>query len=146
MIDVAGPRMLVRPVAGLPLLHVEKPTYQGANRIMKATVDRLGSLAALLVAAPVLVACAIAVKLDSPGPVFYRAQRIGLNNEPFSMWKFRSMCVDADARLADLQAENEGAGLLFKLRDDPRVTRVGRSCAVTASTSSRSCSTCSADR
>ncbi|WP_366943477.1 sugar transferase [uncultured Williamsia sp.] len=126
VIDVAGPRMLVRPVAGLPLLHVEKPTYQGANRIMKATVDRCGALGALLVAAPVLIACAIAVKLDSPGPVFYRAQRIGLNNEPFSMWKFRSMCVDADARLADLQAKNEGAGLLFKLRDDPRVTRVGK--------------------
>ncbi|MGZ8176949.1 sugar transferase [Williamsia sp. SKLECPSW1] len=126
VIDVAGPRMLVRPVAGLPLLHVEKPTYQGANRILKATVDRLGAFAAVMLAAPVLLACAIAVKLDSPGPVFYRAQRIGLNNEPFLMWKFRSMVVDADARLAELQAQNEGAGLLFKMRDDPRVTRVGK--------------------
>ncbi|GAA2064609.1 sugar transferase [Williamsia deligens] len=126
VIDVAGPRMLVRPVAGLPLLHVDKPAYRGANRIMKAVVDRLGALAALTLAAPVLLACAIAIKLDSPGPVFYRAPRIGLNNEPFLMWKFRSMVVDADKRLADLKAANEGAGLLFKMRDDPRVTRIGK--------------------
>ncbi|MBJ7289742.1 MAG: sugar transferase [Williamsia sp.] len=126
VIDVAGPRMLVRPVAGLPLLHIDKPTYSGANRLLKASVDRVGALVVLVLAAPVLLACAIAVKVDSRGPVFYKAERIGLNNTPFRMWKFRSMQVDADTRLADLSVLNEGAGLLFKIRDDPRVTRVGK--------------------
>ncbi len=126
VIDVAGPRMLMRPVAGLPLLHIDKPSYNGANRLLKATVDRMGSALLLLCAAPVLLVCAIAVKLDSRGPVFYKATRIGLNNEPFKMWKFRSMEVDADTKLADLSLLNEGSGLLFKIRDDPRVTRVGK--------------------
>ncbi|WP_307851721.1 sugar transferase [Williamsia sp. CHRR-6] len=126
VIDVAGPRMLVRPVAGLPMLHIDKPTYSGANRILKSLVDRVGALALLLAMWPVLLACAIAVKLDSQGPVFYKADRMGINNVPFRMWKFRSMVVDADARLAELSVLNEGSGLLFKIRDDPRVTRVGR--------------------
>lgn len=124
--DVAGPRMLMRPVAGLPLLHIDKPRYQGANRFRKATLDKAGSLLALLVLAPVLVAVAIAVKLDSRGPVFYRATRVGLNNRPFRMWKFRSMVADADQMRHRLASLDEGAGALFKLRDDPRVTRVGR--------------------
>ena len=125
VVDVAGPRMLVRPVAGLPLLHVDKPAYRGANHLRKALVDRVGAMVGLIAVSPVLVACAVAVKLDSPGPVFYRAQRVGLDNEPFTMWKFRSMCADADTKLTSLQAENQGAGLLFKMRADPRVTRVG---------------------
>jgi len=123
--DVAGPRVMVRPVAGLPLLHIDKPRYEGANRFRKALVDRVGASLILIALAPVLVAVAIAIKLDSDGPVFYRANRIGLNNAPFSMWKFRSMVQNADAMKGDLHSLNEGAGVLFKLRDDPRVTRVG---------------------
>ncbi|MGU3293331.1 sugar transferase [Williamsia sp. M5A3_1d] len=126
VMDVAGPRMLVRPVAGLPLLHIDKPNYHGANRLAKVVVDRLGALTALVLAAPVMLACAVAVKLDSRGPVFYKADRIGINNVPFRMWKFRSMEIGADTRLADLSVLNEGEGLLFKIRDDPRVTRVGK--------------------
>nr|WP_235457551.1 sugar transferase [Williamsia sp. Leaf354] len=126
VMDVAGPRMLVRPVAGLPLLHVDKPSYHGANRLAKVLVDKAGALTALVLAAPVMLACAVAVKLDSRGPVFYKAERIGINNVPFRMWKFRSMEVGADTRLADLSVLNEGEGLLFKIRDDPRVTRVGK--------------------
>ncbi|MGC5248693.1 sugar transferase [Gordonia sp. DT219] len=124
--DVAGPRMLVRPVAGLPLLHIDKPRYEGANRFRKAALDRVGAGLSLLLMAPVIVAVAIAIKADSKGPIFYKATRVGLNNEAFLMWKFRSMVQDADwhrHKLADL---DEGAGLLFKMRDDPRVTRVGR--------------------
>lgn len=124
--DIAGPRMMLRPVAGLPLLHIDKPTYQGATKFRKATVDRVGATLLLLMILPVLVAIAVAVKLDSAGPVFYRATRIGLNNQPFLMWKFRSMVVDADSMRASLAAVDEGAGVLFKVRDDPRVTRVGR--------------------
>ncbi|WP_418930420.1 sugar transferase [Gordonia hongkongensis] len=123
--DVAGPRMLVRPVAGLPLLHIDKPRYEGANRFRKMLLDKLAASFALLAAVPVLVAIAIAVKVDSPGPVFYKATRIGVNNRPFKMWKFRSMVQDADTLKSELTAQNEGAGVLFKMRSDPRVTRVG---------------------
>lgn len=124
--DVAGPRMMVRPVAGLPLLHIDKPQYEGANRVRKATLDRLGSLAILFCTAPILLVVAIAVKLDSRGPVFYRGTRVGVNNNPFRMWKFRSMVQDADSQKATLAHLDEGAGVLFKMREDPRVTRVGK--------------------
>lgn len=124
--DVAGPRMMVRPVAGLPLLHIDKPRYEGANRFRKAALDRVGALATLVMLAPIMVAVAIAIKVDSAGPIFYRAVRIGLNNKPFQMWKFRSMVRDADKRKHELAHLDEGAGVLFKMRDDPRVTRVGQ--------------------
>lgn len=124
--DVAGPRMMLRPVAGLPLLHIDKPSYEGAIRFWKALVDRVGAGMALAVTAPVLAVIAIAIKLDTPGPVFYRAERVGLNNEKFPMWKFRSMVRDADRLRSDLDDQNEGSGLLFKMHDDPRITRVGK--------------------
>lgn len=123
--DVAGPRVMVRPVAGLPLLHIDKPRYEGANRFRKALVDRVGAAAILTLLSPLLVAVAIAIRLDSQGPIFYRATRVGHNNAHFSMWKFRSMVQDADALKENLRGLNEGAGVLFKMRDDPRVTRVG---------------------
>lgn len=123
--DVAGPRVMVRPVAGLPLLHIDKPRYEGANRFRKALVDRIGAATILTLLSPLLIAVAIAIRLDSAGPIFYRATRVGLNNAHFSMWKFRSMVQDADALKENLRGLNEGAGVLFKMRDDPRVTRVG---------------------
>lgn len=124
--DVAGPRMMVRPVAGLPLLHIDKPRYEGANRLRKAVVDRVGAFLILLLAAPVLMCVALAIKVDSQGDVFYRATRVGLNNKQFSMWKFRTMVPDADKMRGDLRDKNEAAGVLFKIRDDPRITRVGQ--------------------
>jgi exopolysaccharide biosynthesis polyprenyl glycosylphosphotransferase len=124
--DVAGPRIHMRPVEGLPMLHVDLPQYEGVNHTMKRAVDLLlGGLAVLLLS-PVLAAVALAVKLDSRGPVLFRQERIGVAGRPFTMYKFRSMVVDAEARLAQLARSNEGSGLLFKMRDDPRVTRVGR--------------------
>nr|WP_317628619.1 sugar transferase [Gordonia hankookensis] len=124
--DIAGPRMMVRPVAGLPLLHIDKPQYEGANRFRKAVVDRAGASLIVLMILPVLLAVAVAIKLDSRGPVFYRANRVGVGNLQFPMWKFRSMVRDADAMKSNLRDLNEGAGgVLFKVRDDPRVTRVG---------------------
>ncbi|HMS76083.1 sugar transferase [Gordonia sp. (in: high G+C Gram-positive bacteria)] len=126
VIDIAGPRMLVRPVAGLPLLHIDKPQYEGANKARKSLVDWFGAVLLLMLLVPVMIAAAIAVKADSRGPVFYRATRVGLNNNTFRMWKFRSMVVGADRDRAGLADLDEGAGVLFKMREDPRVTRVGR--------------------
>ena len=123
--DVAGPRIHMRPVEGLPMLHVDLPQYAGMNHTIKRGIDIvLGGLAFLLLS-PVIGLVALAVRLDSPGPLLFRQTRIGVAGEPFTMYKFRSMVVDAEARLTDLAAGNEGAGLLFKMRDDPRVTRVG---------------------
>ncbi|GAC68482.1 putative glycosyltransferase [Gordonia soli NBRC 108243] len=126
VLDVAGPRMLMRPVAGLPLLHIDKPRYDGANRTRKALLDRLGAATLLLFMMPTLLLVALAVKIDSRGPIFYRSTRVGLNNQPFEMWKFRSMVVGADSERAALAAQNQAAGVMFKMREDPRVTRVGR--------------------
>ncbi len=114
------------PVAGLPLLHIDKPAYEGANRFLKSAFDRSVTAVLLVLLSPVMLACAIAVKLSSPGPVFYRGERIGLGNVAFPMWKFRSMVVGADLQRATLADRDKGNDVLFKMADDPRVTRVGR--------------------
>ncbi|HEY8524260.1 MAG TPA: sugar transferase [Acidimicrobiales bacterium] len=124
--DVAGPRTVVRPVAGLPLLHVKEPTFAGPQRLVKDVMDRVLALLAVVTLAPVFAAVAVAVKLDSPGPVFFRQTRIGRDGRPFRMVKFRTMVVNAEELLTELADRNEADGLLFKVRDDPRVTRVGR--------------------
>jgi exopolysaccharide biosynthesis polyprenyl glycosylphosphotransferase len=108
------------------LLHVDKPRYQGATKLLKTTFDKVAATLLIVMLAPVMVACAIAIKLDSRGPIFYRAERMGVNNEPFLMWKFRSMVQNADTLRAGLADQNDGNAVLFKMRDDPRVTRVGR--------------------
>ncbi len=124
--DIAGPRMMLRPVAGLPMVHIDKPRYAGANRLLKAAVDRLGAAVLLFLMTPVLLTCAIAVKATSAGPVFYRAERIGVSNNPFRMWKFRSMIDGADRQKWELEDISDGNGVLFKMREDPRITAVGR--------------------
>jgi exopolysaccharide biosynthesis polyprenyl glycosylphosphotransferase len=124
--DVAGPRIHTRPVGGLPLIHVEAPEFRGVRKIVKGFVDRAASLAALTVALPVLALIALAVKLDSPGPVIFRQTRVGQGGREFGVYKFRTMVANADTLLAALAAKNETDGLMFKMRDDPRVTRVGR--------------------
>jgi exopolysaccharide biosynthesis polyprenyl glycosylphosphotransferase len=127
VMDVTGARLMVRPVAGLPLLHVEKPQYLGAKQFQKRAFDFCFALAALLGTSPLLISAAIAIKLTSRGPTFYSAERIGLDGEPFTMLKFRSMVDDADLQLRQLLEQNEvEGGTLFKMREDPRVTPVGR--------------------
>ncbi len=126
LIEVAGPRLHIRPFEGLPLLSVEQPRFEGWGRLVKGVVDRTAAAVALVVLAPVLLALALAVRLDSPGPVLYRQERVGVNGRRFTMLKFRSMVVDADQQVEALQALNISDGLLFKMRTDPRVTRVGR--------------------
>jgi exopolysaccharide biosynthesis polyprenyl glycosylphosphotransferase len=124
--DVSGPRIHIRPVAGLPLLNVEEPEFSGVRRIVKGGLDRVLALAGVLVLLPVLVGVAVAVRLTSRGPVLFRQVRIGRHGKPFVIHKFRSMYVDAEDRLADLDHHNEHDGVMFKIRNDPRVTPVGR--------------------
>lgn len=127
VIDVAGPRLQMRPVAGLPLIYMEKPQYHGAKRFEKRLFDIAFSSTALLLALPLLIMIAVAIKLTSRGPIFYRQERIGLNGKPFEMIKFRTMVAKADAMVDDLAHLNEvEGGVLFKIRDDPRVTPIGR--------------------
>ena len=127
VVDVAGPRLHMRPVAGLPLIHVEKPQYHGAKRFQKRAFDFAFSGLALLFGLPFLLLIALAVKLTSRGPVFYRQERIGLDGAPFEMIKFRTMVVGADAMLEEVAHLNESdSGVLFKIRKDPRVTPLGR--------------------
>ena len=116
----------MRPVAGLPLIHVERPRYHGAQKFAKTSFDLLFATTVLLLISPVLLAAALAVKLTSAGPIIYKAERMGLDGEPFPMLKFRSMVQDADRQISALMKDNQGSGALFKIRDDPRVTPVGR--------------------
>ncbi|SCX07089.1 sugar transferase [Mycolicibacterium fluoranthenivorans] len=126
VVDVALSRLMMRPVAGLPLLQIEKPQYRGAKRFQKRAFDFCFALAALTAAMPILLTAAMAIKLSSRGPVFYRSERIGIDGRPFPMLKFRSMVHDADSQFESLMAKNESDGPLFKIREDPRVTPVGR--------------------
>ncbi|MUL83996.1 MULTISPECIES: sugar transferase [unclassified Mycolicibacterium] len=126
VMDVALARLVMRPIAGLPLLHIEKPQYLGAKRFQKRAFDVCFASAALLGTLPILIATAIAIKVSSRGPVFYCAERIGIDGKPFSMMKFRTMVKDADKQMVSLLSANESDGLLFKVHDDPRITGVGR--------------------
>ncbi len=124
--DVSAERLEFRPVAGLPLVDVARPTAAKSLRWVKRSMDVLGSALFLILAGHILLAAMIAIKLEDGGPIFFKQRRVGLNGEEFDCLKLRSMCVDAEARLAELQAKNEGSGVLFKMKDDPRITRVGK--------------------
>lgn len=123
--DVAGPRMSLKPVEGLPLIQVQLPTFEGGRYMLKRAVDIALAAGALLVVGLLTPIIALAIKLDSPGKVFFRQTRVGRDGEEFQMVKFRSMCSDAEERRGELIDRNEGSGPLFKMRADPRVTRVG---------------------
>ncbi|HKH24673.1 MAG TPA: sugar transferase [Acidimicrobiales bacterium] len=124
--DVAGPRTVVQPVAGLPLLHVKQPAFAGPQRLVKAVIDRSVGALGLMLLMPVIVGVAVAIKIDDPGPVFFKQVRVGRDGRRFTMVKFRTMVVDAEKLLAHLEEHNETGGVLFKIREDPRITRVGR--------------------
>jgi exopolysaccharide biosynthesis polyprenyl glycosylphosphotransferase len=126
IVEVAGPRISIRPVAGLSLLHLERPSVSGGPHVLKNIFDRVVGGLMVLALSPLLLLTAILVKLSSRGPVLFRQTRVGRGGEQFRMLKFRTMVVDAEERKAELHALNEGNGILFKLRDDPRVTRIGR--------------------
>lgn len=124
--DIAGPRVHIRPVEGLPLLHVEEPTISGVGWVTKNLLDRVLAAFGLLVLSPMFAAIALAIRLSDPGPVFFRQARVGQEGNQFEVWKFRTMYTDAEERQALLADQNENDGLLFKIRNDPRVIPIGR--------------------
>jgi exopolysaccharide biosynthesis polyprenyl glycosylphosphotransferase len=124
--DIAGPRIHTQQVAGLPLIHVTTPTLEGGQRVAKRLFDVVVAALLLLVSSPLMAVVSVSVKLNDGGPVFFRQDRVGMEGAPFQMLKFRSMVVDAEAQLERLRERNDGSGLLFKMKDDPRVTSIGR--------------------
>lgn len=125
LMEVAGPRLNVSGVLGMPLLRVTAPTFTGGRRLVKEAVDRFASALMLTLFLPLLLVVASAIKIDDRGPVIYRQRRVGRDGDTFTMFKFRTMVTDADKVRKDLEAANEAAGPLFKMRKDPRITRVG---------------------
>ncbi|MEU7072188.1 sugar transferase [Streptomyces narbonensis] len=125
LMEVAGPRLHVDAVLGIPLLRVSMPTFTGGRRAIKGIVDRLGAALLLLLFAPLMLVVALLVAVESRGGAVYRQRRVGKDGREFTILKFRTMVAGAHGARAELADSNEGAGPLFKLRRDPRVTRVG---------------------
>ena len=126
LLDVAGPRLSVRPASGLPLLHLDEAALSRPQRFAKRALDLFGSGIGILILSPVMLGCAIAVKVSSSGPVIFRQRRIGRAGQTFTMLKFRSMRMNADAERAALRGAADHTDPMFKLAEDPRVTPVGR--------------------
>ncbi len=124
--DIAGPGLRALPLGGIPAVQVTRPPQAGLARAVKEIGDRLMAAAALLVTSPILLAALLAVKATSRGPALFRQTRIGLGGKPFTMYKLRTMVVEAEKLLVDLVQSNESDGVLFKIHRDPRVTSVGR--------------------
>lgn len=124
--NVAGPRIHFRPVEGLPLIHVEIPQFEGGKHIIKRAMDIVASSLALIALSPLFLVLTVLIRLDSPGSAFFSQERVGQNLKTFRMHKFRSMVPNASEKLALLADHSDGNGMLFKMKNDPRVTSVGR--------------------
>lgn len=124
--DIAGPRIHTQQIAGLPLIHVTTPTLEGGQRVAKRLFDVVVSGILIVLTSPLMALACLGIKADGRGPILFRQERIGIGGVPFSMLKFRSMVTDAEDQLAMLSNRNEGNGVLFKMKNDPRVTRSGR--------------------
>lgn len=124
--DIAGPRIHTQQVAGLPLIHVTTPTLEGGQRVAKRLFDIVVSAFLIIAMLPIMAVIAVLIKFDDRGPIFFSHERVGIEGKRFRMHKFRSMVVDAEHRLAELEEINEGKGVLFKVRNDPRITKPGR--------------------
>ncbi|HHX65891.1 MAG TPA: undecaprenyl-phosphate glucose phosphotransferase [Chloroflexi bacterium] len=126
LFQMALSRVVVDHLDGVPLLGIREPALSEWQMVLKRATDVIISLLGLVLLSPVLLIIAVALKLDSPGPVIFKQVRVGRGGQQFTCFKFRSMCIDAEARLHELQDKNESTGPLFKMRNDPRLTRVGR--------------------
>jgi exopolysaccharide biosynthesis polyprenyl glycosylphosphotransferase len=132
IVDIAGPRLHTRPVAGLPLIHVETPRFSKGQLFLKRIVDLLAGGAAVLLLSPLFVFLALSIRMSSEGAVLFRQTRVGRNGAEFTMLKFRSMVVNAEELLENLRRQREKEGMdsgnevMFKMKNDPRVTSIGR--------------------
>jgi exopolysaccharide biosynthesis polyprenyl glycosylphosphotransferase len=124
--DVDAERLTVRPLGPYPVAYLEPRLTNGWRSLAKRSFDVTVAAIALFLTAPVAIAVAIAIKVDTTGPMFFRQTRVGKDGRQFRVWKFRTMVADAEKKLIDLREHNEADGPLFKLKEDPRVTRVGR--------------------
>ena len=127
------------PGQALPLFELKPPVFEGVDFAIKRTFDLVGASLLLVVLSPLIAAIALAIKTSSRGPVLYRSLRPGIGGAPFDCFKFRTMVQGAEDLQDELEMHNEVGGALFKIRSDPRVTPIGRSCAGGRSTSCRSC-------
>jgi len=125
LLDVAGPRTTIRPTAGLTLLHVDHPQLSGGRLLFKGLFDRCAAAVALILLAPLLVAVGLAIRLADGGPALFTQTRVGKDGRVFKIFKFRTMVVDAEQRKVQLLGSSDTNGVLFKLREDPRVTAMG---------------------
>jgi exopolysaccharide biosynthesis polyprenyl glycosylphosphotransferase len=125
LLDVAGPRTTIRSAAGLTLLHVDHPQLSGPRQMVKDLFDRCVAGFVLVTLWPVMLAIAVAIRLSDHGPALFVQTRVGKGGQPFKIYKFRTMVVDAETRLAEIRAKNESDGVLFKIRQDPRITAIG---------------------
>jgi exopolysaccharide biosynthesis polyprenyl glycosylphosphotransferase len=125
LLDVAGPRTSIRAAAGLPLMYMDHPEFTGVPRLLKAVFDRTVAVAVLLVLSPLMAGIAMAIKLSDGGPALFTQVRVGMDGHTFRIYKFRTMVADAERQKTQLLSLNETGGVLFKIRADPRVTRVG---------------------
>jgi exopolysaccharide biosynthesis polyprenyl glycosylphosphotransferase len=125
LLDVAGPRTTIRPIAGFTLLHVDHPQLSGLRLVIKDLFDRLVAGGALILLSPILVTLSLSIWIYDRGPAFFMQVRVGKDGDVFRIYKFRTMVVDAEQHRAQLLASNDSDGVLFKLRKDPRVTAFG---------------------
>jgi exopolysaccharide biosynthesis polyprenyl glycosylphosphotransferase len=125
LIEVASNRLQLRPTTSLPLIQIQEPEFRGSRRLVKSLMDRSVAAGLLLVAAPGMIVLGIIVRMTSTGPALYRHRRIGKRGREFDLLKFRSMVTDADDKIESLMSLNEGNDVQFKMRKDPRVTRIG---------------------
>ncbi|MDH4139719.1 MAG: sugar transferase [Coriobacteriia bacterium] len=126
LFEVLTSRVLIREIGGVPLITVRGVSLSKRKLVTKRAFDLAVASSIVLLGSPAWILIALGIKITSPGPVFYKQQRVGRRGSRFGMYKFRSMVADADAQLKALQAENEASGPLFKMKDDPRVTSIGK--------------------
>jgi exopolysaccharide biosynthesis polyprenyl glycosylphosphotransferase len=126
LFDILTSRVLVKEVAGVPLISVRSVSFSPRNAFIKRAFDLVMALAMVLAGMPLWLLIAAAIRIDSPGPVLFKQERVGRGGRRFLMYKFRSMFSDAEERLAEVLDANEADGPLFKMKEDPRVTRVGK--------------------
>src|SRR5262249_10847692 len=118
-------RTSVRAAAGLPLLYVDHPDLSGLRQVIKGLFDKVAAASALLLLAPVLLAIAVMIRVEDGGPALFKQGRVGKDGRPFRLYKFRTTVAPAEQQKAARQQDHERAGVLFKIRADPRITKIG---------------------